>query len=532
MKKGFIVFILALSSLSKGFVEDTDKLKDMFLQELEYEAKIQKKENLGNYIDNALDVYDKYEEKRDNVKTEINKQKYSEIKEKRDERKKIKDNYRIEIRKIKKESRVLKKNLKKEYAEKIAALEETYEKEKSEVERKSDNYDEIKEKFKRDKFELFSEYRDKLKIIGEEKDNLKTQRKEISKKYALEKKQKDQEMKLIKEVYLIEREKREADLLEEENSVKEELREKYRQDKKFYTEEEIKKDLLSKIAELKKVINNLSPDAITYVTNGTRLSLTQPESKYFFSDEKTPNSYGYAKEIANLINSREGVFLDWTGGNNDKSRIDAAIDFCSRIKDNLEIVSITKNISETEIPINLAGHSHGGNIMIIVANKLIEDGYNVRFLFTFGTPSREYQLAYDIPHVQLYSYKDQYQKIGGWDFDFLWFDLKYQGRPEHKFKNALNINLIFFLDDTLLDFYNTNYVKAHANANYYHQITRYVGTIKKVIEGELFMALHPRNGENMFRGAQRVGAFKRADKTVVISGFGNAPDSGDRKSVV
>ena len=492
MLKNYILLIFILSFLSQiacgqnnSNDVNIDKVKELFLQELEFEATEQEKENYTNYINQSISVNQEYEEKKDSLKDEIKQGKKKEKIEKKKQKKKLRIDYKAEIKKMKKETKEIKRSLKEEYNKKINLLEEKYSKEKKDMDKDSTEFLQLKENFKKDKFDLITEFKEKLEVLGEEKDNLKLEKQQMYDEYSKNKKNVTENLKKINKEYLIQKQKREDELINEENSLELALREKFKQDRKYYTEEEIRKDLLVRITKLKEMINNLSPNAITYVTNGTRIAKNQPESKYFFADKNTPNSYGYAQEVAELLNSKVGIFLDWIGENNDKSRVDAASNFYQKIKKELEIISMSQNISEKSIPINLVGHSHGGNIMIIVANKLKEEGFNVQFLFTFGTPVREYQLKYEIPHVQLYSYKDQYQKIGGWDFDFLCFDLKYEGRPDHKFKNALNINLIFFLDDELLDFYKNQYIKVHSNANYYHQITRYIGTIKKVIDGDL-----------------------------------------------
>jgi len=119
---------------------NSDKLKELFLQELEFEANVQEKENYSDYMDNALQVYDEYEEKRDIVKQEINKQKYIEEKQKRNERKKIREKYRSEIKSVKKESKELKRNLKDEYNKKYLVIDEKYDQERKKISKSGKNY--------------------------------------------------------------------------------------------------------------------------------------------------------------------------------------------------------------------------------------------------------------------------------------------------------------------------------------------------------------------------------------------------------
>ena len=64
----------------------------------------------------------------------------------------------------------------------------------------------------------------------------------------------------------------------------------------------------------------------------------------------------------------------------------------------------------------MIGHSHGGNVTIIVANILAQNGIKVETLVTIATPVREYQLDKGVTvgqHINVYNNSDQVQIRGG-----------------------------------------------------------------------------------------------------------------------
>jgi len=282
--------------------------------------------------------------------------------------------------------------------------------------------------------------------------------------------------------------KKNKELLEKEYEMKiNNIEEKYNQEKELRnTKEGMYIILLRKVSMLNSIISALDERAITFVTNGTRINRSRSIEEYYFSLDDDTDSEKFADEVAHFLKSKKGFYLKWRGDNNDKARRDAAENFLPIIINKIKISAEKYNISQFELPINLVGHSHGGNIMILLANILEEKGYNVQLLFTMSTPVREYQLKYNIKHIQLYSYSDKYQKIGGWDFDWLWYDLDYSGPGKRKFKNALNINIAYYLDNNTEKFFKEKFKKIYpASSNYPHQITRYIGLLKKIISGKL-----------------------------------------------
>ncbi|RXZ81566.1 hypothetical protein EBB07_14700 [Paenibacillaceae bacterium] len=50
------------------------------------------------------------------------------------------------------------------------------------------------------------------------------------------------------------------------------------------------------------------------------------------------------------------------------------------------------HVAHPEEPIRLVGHSHGGNVAIMITNMLAKRGMDIETLITIETPVREYQL--------------------------------------------------------------------------------------------------------------------------------------------
>ena len=330
--------------------------------------------------------------------------------------------------------------------------------------------------------ELFNKYNETRKELNEKINELFDDLNELQSEYKKKRLEFTKKKSLLFFNNLKEKNRIKEELQKEFKSEKIQLKDEMKQKKNEIIVEKINVEIQKKISAIQLLYNHLSENSITFVTNGSRINKKHPQDMYFFDENKKPNSSGYTEDVTAILNSVRGYFLEWNGINNDLERLRTAFNFFHEIKERLEIRSIDSNIPEKEIPINLIGHSHGGNIMIIVANLLKADGYNVQFLLTLSTPSREYQLEYDIPHIQIYSYSDVFFKIGGWDFDYLFLDLKYDGNPQHKFNNAVNINLIYFLDEETFNFYNVDYMKYYPNSSYHHQITRYSGVVKKIFD--------------------------------------------------
>ncbi|MNH99701.1 PGAP1-like protein [compost metagenome] len=98
--------------------------------------------------------------------------------------------------------------------------------------------------------------------------------------------------------------------------------------------------------------------------------------------------------------------LKWSGKNKDEARVNAA--------DELVVLINDWHVKNPDEPIRLIGHSHGGNVSSMIANKLAEKGKQVDTLITIATPVREYQLETTVgQHINVYNNHDSVQIYGG-----------------------------------------------------------------------------------------------------------------------
>jgi len=229
--------------------------------------------------------------------------------------------------------------------------------------------------------------------------------------------------------------------------------------------------------------------SVLFMTHGTRFSPTPPNDNYFFSEKVIPDSNEYTREIAEYFQCRDSHFLQWQGTNTHAGRLRGANKIFMEITSILFDIGKGDNIEPDQIPVILAGHSQGGNDMMIVANKLLQLGFNVVFLFTLSTPRRpEYKLQFDINHLNLFSYKDWIQLAGGWDFDIdydgneLNCTLDYMGTGGRQFTGAVNICYDSKVgDEDNLAFYE---IRKHFvwTSCLHHQITRWSNFVLKCIK--------------------------------------------------
>lgn len=430
-----------------------------------------------------------------------------ELKMKEDQ---LDDELENEIETLKEEYKKQKKALYKIYKNEKEGIEKSFKEayEQSEIDYKTakkgakQNYyldekeygkDTAKENYRLNLSILKRDYKVKIKALEEEEKQYKEKKRKLYKVYVSNRKKISKEKDTQEENLKISI----NEILEKEEervkTNKNEVKSNYKETKKNMTPGLIN-EVIVKVNEMKSIVKNLDPQALTFVTNGTRLSLKMPIDKYFLSDKGKPDSLGYAVKIASYLNSGKGIFLGWKGENNDKARTDAALLFYHNIKSYILEEAAARSIPTGSVPVNLVGHSHGGNIMIMVANLLKDDGYFVQVLLTLGTPGREYQLNHSIPHIQIYSYQDSFMKAGGWDFDILFFDLKFGQSTEEKFKNAINLNISFFLNEDIYRLYEEDYSKLYSKSNIQHQILRYADMVKIILDGQINPIVLEQNG--------------------------------------
>ncbi len=127
-----------------------------------------------------------------------------------------------------------------------------------------------------------------------------------------------------------------------------------------------------------------------------------------FSDGDTwkPDFVDYVEGLFNETSEK----LNWSGGNTNGARSDAAEYFAQNVYE--------WHKEHPDDPIRLVGHSHGGNVAIMIANLLAKKDKNmkVQTLITIATPVRGYQLDDSVSvgqHIQMYNEYDQVQVNGG-----------------------------------------------------------------------------------------------------------------------
>ena len=147
-----------------------------------------------------------------------------------------------------------------------------------------------------------------------------------------------------------------------------------------------------------------------------------------------------SNKIQALFGNTETVDRRWSGDNIDKSRKEAA-------KENIAIIKANRVPGEA---ITIFGHSHGGNVGVIIINELAEDpefADTELNLVTLNTPVREYELSKKtskmVSHYQIYNKKDPVQVLGGNKIQLgkgVRFLTGEYGKAGRKFDSAININ--------------------------------------------------------------------------------------------
>ena len=170
-----------------------------------------------------------------------------------------------------------------------------------------------------------------------------------------------------------------------------------------------------------------------------------------------------------------GTFVGWNGKNDAGERERAALVIYNQITENTDI--------KRDTLINLVGHSHGGNVMILVANMLSGGGYSNINLLTLETPVRDdYKLeSSGVKHTQLYSNRDWVQTLGG-GFEFGLTSTWTLGM--HQYSSAKNIDTTmqtqFYLSKT-----NTYQTIVSNSGGFapcpYHQMSRSVNYILEAL---------------------------------------------------
>ena len=160
----------------------------------------------------------------------------------------------------------------------------------------------------------------------------------------------------------------------------------------------------------------------------------------------------FRKYIGKFYNEKV-KFGDWTGKNNSPARKEGAKIIAGEI--------LKWHKKHPKDPIRLVGHSHGGNVAVILTNLLAEKGLKVETLVTIATPVREYQLNKNVTvgkHVNVYNVGDKVQSdLGG--------RILYAGSAGRKFNTAENIEVPFLTKWRIFNRPIKNHVFMHSNVD-------------------------------------------------------------------
>ena len=214
--------------------------------------------------------------------------------------------------------------------------------------------------------------------------------------------------------------------------------------------------------------------SILVVTNGTIMPKITPKltpGNYYRAKNEVMNSKLFTQDVGKLWNRDTAVFMGWNGKNEIEDRSEA-------------IQAISKFIMKTystDDDIILMGHSHGGNVMVEVADILIANGHSPDKInvLALDSPVRpEYQSNNPQIVTQTYSLKDWVQTLGNKDTSLFVKQLFMEGRiifpgGRHIFNGSNNIDIT----SSAKEFFKNN--TAPKGPCKWHQVTR----AYKFIEG-------------------------------------------------
>ncbi|MBG9587208.1 RHS repeat-associated core domain-containing protein [Cytobacillus firmus] len=175
-----------------------------------------------------------------------------------------------------------------------------------------------------------------------------------------------------------------------------------------------------------------------------------------------------------LVDYAENLFkedsdtLEWSGDNTNGARTDAAEAFVNEV--------YAWHLENPNEPIRLVGHSHGGNVGIMLANLLAKKGMKVETLITIATPVREYELETEVgQHINVYHGKDDVQRLLGGPLSSL-------GRTfTRQFEGADNVQVRFgFIMETLIS--NFEVMRIHVHTMMHSNVDVWEKYIEPVLE--------------------------------------------------
>ncbi|MEK4297432.1 RHS repeat domain-containing protein [Paenibacillus sp. FSL R5-0914] len=151
-----------------------------------------------------------------------------------------------------------------------------------------------------------------------------------------------------------------------------------------------------------QINNPLSQNLYTYVLNNPLIYSDPSGHKVYLIHGTFSNGDTWTDDF---VDYTEGLFhedsekLNWSGKDSNDARSDAANVFVDQV-----YAEHQKNPDE---PIRLVGHSHGGNVAIMLSNSLAKKGVKVETLITIATPVRGYKLETVVgQHINMYNNRD------------------------------------------------------------------------------------------------------------------------------
>ena len=172
---------------------------------------------------------------------------------------------------------------------------------------------------------------------------------------------------------------------------------------RFITEDPARDGLNWYVYANNNPVNYIDPLGLgAWLIHGTNLNNDPTPEKTWTQDFRN-----YLEK--NVLSEGEKTYTPkWSGGNDKNSREKAAEQIAQEI--------ITYHQNNPDEQIRLIGHSHGGNVAVMVVNILAEKNIDVETLVTIATPVRGYQLekgATVKQHINVYNNSDQVQVCGG-----------------------------------------------------------------------------------------------------------------------
>ena len=240
------------------------------------------------------------------------------------------------------------------------------------------------------------------------------------------------------------------------------------------------------IPNRKEIIDIKNKDKISvfFTTHGTIFNRKNTKNQYLWDEQIKLNSDKFTGDVASFLNCKYGAYCKWSGENNHRARVEAVEEIFLGILSTLYDISKDENIIPEQIHITLLGHSHGGNVMLLVAEKLINSGFTINALITTNTPVRpEYRLKSSVKHINLFSFIDWVQIFGGWDFDISFYDKDFLGPAKRLFKNAVNICIDSKIDLSDRESFIDIKRKIPSIICLQHNITRWSKFLIKCLEG-------------------------------------------------